>query len=356
MSEQRFSGMEQKFGEFQKRIEGVRNEVENILNSERGKDDMMRKSGGAGIQSFEDSNRTEIGQYRELSKTYGEYKQAAVQSSEQYASFKKYLTVLTQDKPDFAQFVNVPGLDAYIAANKENLAKISKNSQIVETLLVKYIKPAHHSLRAVLDGINPDRETQKIVMRERKQTEIFEDINQKFGEKFQDFENKVGKVKQSIDNLKQLASTLSTQDCPLNSSDNGVDQIVAALSFFIEYNDKITALIGHYSMIFAEFERLAGVLRDASQARNLNRESLLMDAQNRANNNNTGVNMGSGINNAFQSSWGQPQNQGFGQGFGNTGRSNFGAPQNPYGNGGGVNPFGAGGGSGNGGFNPFGAG
>lgn len=68
MSEQRFSGMEQKFGEFQKRIEGVRNEVENILNSERGKDDMMRKSGGAGIQSFEDSNRTEIGQYRELSK------------------------------------------------------------------------------------------------------------------------------------------------------------------------------------------------------------------------------------------------------------------------------------------------
>lgn len=154
-------------------------------------------------------------------------------------------------------------------------------------------------------------------------------------------------------------------------------------------------------MLYAEIERIEGILRDSAEARALNRENILEDARNRAQRYESmkqgAINLASGISNAFQSAWGNPTsqaqyggnpNQNFGnnnnynygyqnnqQQFSNFGQnpmgSTFGAPQNPYGNqqqqfsgfnNNNNNPYGGGFGGGNnnpyggGGHNPYGGG
>jgi hypothetical protein len=55
----------------------------------------------------------------------------------------------------------------------------------------QFIKPTHDKIVQHLDTINVDGETQKIVMREKTQAQIFDTINQQFGDQFTDFEDKV---------------------------------------------------------------------------------------------------------------------------------------------------------------------
>lgn len=120
--------------------------------------------------------------------------------------------------------------------------------------------------------------------------------------------------------------------------------------------------VGYYGMLHAELERILGILQDSALARNLNRENMVQDAKNRAATYNQlaqgAVNM---MGNALQSAWGggnqaqaqggySHQNGGYshqnpygntgGPGWGNPGGSTFGNPQNPYGGGGGGNPYG----------------
>lgn len=113
-----------------------------------------------------------------------------------YQKIAEFVKLFDQPHPDFSKFTTVPGLDVFVQQNKEELEKLGKFSTIVEKVMGTHVKPNVEKIVGMLDQINVDKETQKIVMREKTQAEIFEGINEKFGSEFQDFEDKV-----SLNNL-----------------------------------------------------------------------------------------------------------------------------------------------------------
>lgn len=149
-------------------------------------------------------------------------------------SSQQYIELFSQPNPDFSQFTNVPGLETFIQQNKEQLELLCKNHKVVSQILAKFIDPAKDSLVNLLDGVDVDQSTEKIIMREKKQTEIFDDINQRFGDKFTDFEDKVSKTCQSLDKLRGLAVGLNANGFPLNTGGGGgIDKVIGALNFFL---------------------------------------------------------------------------------------------------------------------------
>lgn len=123
--------------------------------------------------------------------TYRGYKTMDDQSRREFQTRQNWLRLLDQPNPDFSQFTQVPQLDAFVNANKDDIMKLKKHSQIIHKILNQFIKPSHDTLVQTLDSINVDQLTQKIVMREKSQSQIFDQINEKFGDRFNDFENKV---------------------------------------------------------------------------------------------------------------------------------------------------------------------
>lgn len=292
------------------------------------------------------------------------------ESFEHYKQIQEFVNLFDQPHPDFSKFTTVPGLDVFVQQNKDELEQLSKFSKIVEKVMSTHIKPNLDKIIGQLEQINVDKETQKIVMRERTQAEIFEGINEKFGTGLQDFEdkvsskkfeifilNQVSKVTQSLDKLRGLAVGLNAKGCPVGKNGStGMDKVLNSLSFLLEYYERLNQIVGYYSMVFAEAERLKNILQDSSTARNQNRNNLLEDARSQQTAYNQmaqgAMNMMSNMGNAFASSWqaaqqqstygvpGQNQNrgqqpQGYGRGL-TPSTFGGGAPQqsgyNPYGN------------------------
>ena len=113
------------------------------------------------------------------------------ESLAQYQRIGEFVQLFDQPHPDFSKFTTVPGLDVFVQQNKAELEQLGKFSTIVEKVMGTHIKPNLDKIVNMLDQINVDNETQKIVMRERTQAQIFEGINEKFGTEFQDFEDRV---------------------------------------------------------------------------------------------------------------------------------------------------------------------
>jgi hypothetical protein len=101
------------------------------------------------------------------------------------------LSLFDSPNPDFSQFTNVPGLDTFVQQNKAEIENLAKQDMIARKVINQFITPDHDDLIKGLDTINVDHETQKIVMREKTQSQIFDGINNKFGDKFMNFEDRV---------------------------------------------------------------------------------------------------------------------------------------------------------------------
>jgi hypothetical protein len=156
------------------------------------------------------------------------------ESFEHYQRISQFVQLFDQPHPDYSRFTTVPGLDVFVQQNKADLEQLGKFSEIVQKVMNTHIKPNLDKIIEMLDKIEPDTETQKIVMRERTQAEIFDGINEKFGSEFQDFEDKVSKVTQSLDKLRGLAVGLNARGCPLGKGGStGMDEVINALGFLL---------------------------------------------------------------------------------------------------------------------------
>ena len=85
----------------------------------------------------------------------------------EFKSREKYLALFDQPNPDFSQFTQVPGLNEFLQNNKAETENLTKQDMIVNKVLTEFITPDHDEIIKTLDSINPDLETQKIVMREK---------------------------------------------------------------------------------------------------------------------------------------------------------------------------------------------
>ena len=168
-----------------------------------------------------------------MKEAYRGYKTMDEESKQQFMACTDFVQLFSQPNPDFTRFTNVPGLAEFVAANKGDMDNLAKHVKVVEQIMNKFIDPAQKQLIGILDEVDVNKETQKIVMRERKQSEIFDDINNKFGDKFSDFEDKVSKTSQSIDKLRNIAVGLNAKGCPIQANNAGVDALVAALAFLL---------------------------------------------------------------------------------------------------------------------------
>lgn len=127
----------------------------------------------------------------ELKETFRGYKDIQDKSLHEFAGRERWLQLFDQPNPNFGQFTNVPGLEAYVEQNKSEIENLAKQDSIAKKVIHQFITPDHDELIQGLDQINPDTETQKIVMREKTQAQIFESINEKFGDRFMNFEDRV---------------------------------------------------------------------------------------------------------------------------------------------------------------------
>lgn len=344
-------------------IEKYGNMIENILadagkliQKEEKEDQVLKQATGNdnAITSFANANKAEINQLNQLKSTYEGYKTMSSKAMNEFKARQNFLGLFDQSNPDFSQFIAVPALDSFIANNKEDIAKMKGMVDGVQKMINGFIKPSHDGIMQKLDQINIDQLTSKIVMREASQTEVFQNINDQFGNQFTTFEDQTSKASQVFEKLRALAVGLNSKGCPLQSS-NSLDSLVSSLSFYIEYHTRVGNCAGYYGMIHAELERVLNILKDSASARALNREHIIEDAKNRANRFNQiangAMNFGRNIANSV---WGnnQPSQFGgnpYGQGNGYQFRPNNGGNQGFGGNN--NNPgFGFGNGNNQGGF------
>lgn len=127
----------------------------------------------------------------ELKETYRGYRTMEEKSIGEFKSRERWLSFFDQKNPDFSQFTNVPGLEDFVKNNKAQIDSLGKQDAITRKVLNQFLTPDHDNLVQGLDSINVDGETQKIVMREQTQAQIFDGINSKFGDKFLNFEDRV---------------------------------------------------------------------------------------------------------------------------------------------------------------------
>lgn len=118
-------------------------------------------------------------------------------SLSEFKARERWLGLFDQPNPDFSQFTQVPGLDAFVQGNKAEIDNLAKQDSIAKKVIHQFITPDHDELIKGLDSINVDAETQKIVMREKSQSQIFDGINNKFGDKFMNFEDRVRNLLQN---------------------------------------------------------------------------------------------------------------------------------------------------------------
>lgn len=111
---------------------------------------------------------------------------------------QNFLQLFDQPNPDFSAFTQVPQLDQFVAANKEEILNLKKHTDVTNRIMNQFIKPSHDQMMKQLEAIDVDGETQKIIMREKTQAEIFDLINQRFGNQFTDFEDKVNLILTSL--------------------------------------------------------------------------------------------------------------------------------------------------------------
>lgn len=156
----------------------------------------------------------------QLKETYRGYRTMEEKSLAEFKARERWLTLFDQNNPDFSQFMNVPGLDAFVQQNKPEIENLAKQDMIARKVINQFISPDHDELIKGLDTINADHETQKIVMREKTQAQIFDGINSKFGDRFMNFEDRVGKVAHSLEKLRATAVGLNARGCPLQGGNN----------------------------------------------------------------------------------------------------------------------------------------
>lgn len=140
-----------------------------------------------------------------------------------------------QANPNFDEFTAVPGLDKFIADNKEDIAQISNVSAVIDKVLNEFITPAHEQLIKTLDTIDIDSLTEKIVMRDRTQDQIFDSINEKLGTQFEQFEERVNKSYGMVDKLGRTAHGLNQKGNPIQGRNN-LSTVATTLSFFIVFS------------------------------------------------------------------------------------------------------------------------
>ena len=133
-----------------------------------------------------------------MKETYHGYKQMDDKARKEFNKRQHWLQLFDQPNPDFTQFTQVPQLQSFVQANKAEIQQLQKHTNVTNQIMNQYIKPAHDKIVKMLDEIDVDGQTQKIVMREKKQSEIFDGINQRFGDEFTNFEDKVKKLKNFI--------------------------------------------------------------------------------------------------------------------------------------------------------------
>jgi hypothetical protein len=174
-------------------IDGKVNEIRTLIQGEQQKDQQMAQTTGSAnaMTSFENANKAEFNQFNQMLEAYRGYKEMQGKSEQMFQKSSQFLGLFDQPHPDFSQFTNVPGMENFVEQNKEELEQLGKHAMVVNKIMNQFIRPALDELVNILDSVDVNKQTEKIVMRERKQTEIFDEINARFGEKFTDFENKV---------------------------------------------------------------------------------------------------------------------------------------------------------------------
>jgi len=186
-------GLNNQIKQFSQQIDGKVNNIKQIIQNEQQKDQqMVQTTGNANaMTSFQNANQAELNQYNQMMEALRGYKSMEEQSNAMLQKSSQFINLFDQPNPDFSQFTNVSGMDAFIQANKEDLDNLGKHATVVNKIMNQFIKPSLDQILQILNGVDINKETEKIVMRERKQTEIFDDINLRFGDKFSDFEDKV---------------------------------------------------------------------------------------------------------------------------------------------------------------------
>lgn len=200
----------------------------------------------------------------------------------------------------------MPEYDNFIQANREAIEQVKNITSVIEKVINEYIEPAHQSLVGTLDSVEVDKETEKIVMRDKTQEQIFDSIQERLGTQMEQFEDRINKTYQMLDKLERIAHELNQKGNPMQGKNN-LSTVSSTLTFFIDYYSRAVNILGYYSMLSAELERLFNVLKDSGAARALNRESMVEEAKAKAQRWNEMKQGAAGLmNNAYgqlQSAW-----------------------------------------------------
>ncbi len=146
------------------------------------------------MQTKENSINLTVSHYsitEELKESFTTYKNIFLEAKRKYDSMRSTVDQFDSPNPNITQSSNVPGLDEFVNNNREQIEQVGNIHNVMNKILNDFIEPAHANLLLVLGQINIDQMTDKIVMREKSQDEIFETINERIGEQFNQFDDKV---------------------------------------------------------------------------------------------------------------------------------------------------------------------
>jgi hypothetical protein len=212
-------------------IETRLREVDEIFASEEQKDRQMASMcSGSTVVPFSASNTDVMKNLTQVKESYRDYHAIEEKILADFQNYKQFLPKLCNPNLSAQQLAASPGIEAFVEANKDQLAQLKKLSDGVEGIISNILKASHEQMIGVLDDINVPQLSQKVLMNEKDLQSIYVEINERLGPMSIDFEEKVSKVKAPIGKIKDIASKLKGDNPKLNTGD--LNDLLVSIDFF----------------------------------------------------------------------------------------------------------------------------
>lgn len=211
-------------------IDGGLKEIDGIFAVEINKDRDTAKVIGGTIVPFADTFVDVNNNLNQVKENYQRVRSTEEKILSDYNTFRVHLPKLTNSKVNPQELASNPGLDSFVEANKDQLGLLKKLSDGVDTLINTNIKGNQDQMMDILNDIQVDKLSQKVLMNEKDAQTIYLEINERLGPIGIEFEEKISKVKVPINKVKDIAQKLKVDNPKISTGD--VNDILVAIDFF----------------------------------------------------------------------------------------------------------------------------
>jgi len=242
----------------------------------------MRKEGGgatlAEVVNFESSNPDLIQNILAIHANASHYNEMGQQAIPEYEKQKTWLVKLCDANQDWNAYAKNQTGDAYIKEHMADIEMVIKVEGII-TMISSATKKEYDELLDVLDKFEIYTYVSKVAMREMREEQVYEELDNRTKDKFDRFDEHCRKCLSGFDKVSEKAQILNEIQKYANESD--LNQVLQAVKFYKDVYPKFTDLLVGYHKLNMEGSKARDLLDDYLVAKVIERQNTLDDVKRR---------------------------------------------------------------------------